>query len=181
MPMYQFECFHCCTIEDVMRTFATATGPHQCMCGYFAQRIFGAAQVRTSNTFQAGIKLGGEQFGPGTREFYLNAAREGGVNPTGKIYDHRIAAFPGDPEAWVGSADDVRNLLEKRNWGCDGDMKVKCEPVEPSSGKKMADDLVEDMVEDRLEKILGEDFTEAKGAVVENAIADVMNTHAAPY
>lgn len=181
MPQYQFQCNTCCTVEDVLRSFAAAGDPHTCVCGSQAFRIFGAAQIRTSNTFQRGVKLSGAQFGPGTREFYLDAAREAGVNPEGKVYDHRIAAFAGDPEAWVSSADEVRSLLEKRNWGCDGDLKVKCEPVAPQEDIRLADDLMEDAVELILEEKLGADFTDAKGPVVERAIEDVMNKHAPLY
>lgn len=181
MPLYQFQCNNCCTIEDVFRSFATATEPHKCCCGNTALRIFGAAQIRTASTFQSGVKLGGAQFGGANREFYLNAAREAGVNPDGKVYDSRIAAFPGDPEAWVGSVDEVRAVLEKRNWGCTGDMTVKCEPVPTAPDIPLADDIVEDLVEQRLVEQLGEDFTEAKGGVVERAVEDVMNTHARKY
>lgn len=180
MPLYQYECQNCGQRFDEMRSFATSMEPLNCYCGLMAHRVFGAAQVRTASTFQSGVKLGGAQFGDMTREFYLNAAREAGVSTDGKLYDSRIAAFPGDPEAWVGSAGEVRSLLEKRNWGCEGDMTVKCEPVAPAANIPLADDLVEDLVEARLVQQFGEDFTEASGPVVERAREDVLNTHAVP-
>ncbi|HUR52927.1 MAG TPA: FmdB family zinc ribbon protein [Gemmataceae bacterium] len=177
MPLYQYECQNCGGKYDDFRSFGSSMEPMNCHCGLMAHRVFGAAQVRTSNTFVAGVKLGGAQFGDATREFYLNAAREGGVSPEGKVYDHRLAAYPGDPQAWVGSVDDVRAVLEERNWGCEGDLKVKCEPVPPKPEVALADDIVEDLVEDVLCEQLGEDFTEAKGAVVRRAVEDVRNKH----
>lgn len=177
MPLYQFECGNCGQKYDEFRSFKNLTEPVNCHCGLVAHRVFGAAEIRTEATFQAGIKLGGAQFGPATRDFYLNAAREAGVSPDGKVYDHRIAAFPGDPQAWVGSSDDVRRVLEERNWGCDGDLKVKCEPVPTAPDKPLADHLVEELVEDRLAAEYGEDFTEVSGAPVRKALEDVMNTH----
>lgn len=183
MPLYQYECDDCGFEFDDITPMRHAWMDVVCKkCGvHNAKRVFGAAQVRTSNTYQNGAKLGGSQFGDATRDFYLNAARDAGVNPTGKFYNHQLAEFPGDPEAWVSGPDDVRNLLEKRNWACEGDLKVKCEPVERAPDKKLADDLMEDLVEAKLEEVLGDDFTEAKGPVVERAIEDVMNKHAAPY
>jgi putative FmdB family regulatory protein len=177
MPVYQFQCENCGAKCDEFRTFARATNPVLCGCGHLAERVFGAPQVRTEATFQTGVKLGGAQFGDATRDFYLNAARAGGVNPEGKKYDPRIAAFPGDPRAWVSNPDDVRRVLEERNWGCTGDMTVKCEPVEPHKPVGLAPDIVEDLVEDRLAAQFGEDFDKAEGPAVTRAIEDVMNTH----
>lgn len=177
MPYYQYECQNCGQRFDEVKPMSKALDAVNCYCGRIANRVFGAAQIRTEATFQSGIKLGGGQFGDATRDFYLNAAREAGVSPEGKVYDHRLAAFSGDPEAWVGSPDDVRRVLEKRNWGCEGDMTVKCEPVPTAPDIPLADHIVEDLVEDRLVEQLGEDFTEASGAVVERARQDVLNTH----
>ena len=178
MPLYQYECRVCQHEFDEVTPMSRCHASVPCpRCDGEAERCFGAAQVRTEATFQSGIKLGGAQFGDATREFYLNAAREAGVSPDGKVYDHRLAAFSGDPEAWVAGPDDVRRVLEKRNWGCTGDMTVKCEPVPPAANVPLADHVVEDLVEDRLVEQFGEDFTEASGAVVERAREDVLNTH----
>jgi putative FmdB family regulatory protein len=182
MPLYQYECPKCGGRFDQITPMHMASVGVVCeLCGKAdAHRVFGAAQIRTEATFQSGIKLGGAQFGDATREFYLNAAREAGVNPEGKVYDSRIAAFPGDPQAWVKNADEVRRVIEERNWSCTGDMTVKCEPVPPAPNVPLADHIVEELVEDRLVEQLGEDFTEASGAIVERAREDVLNTHVRP-
>lgn len=137
-------------------------------------------RIKTEATFQAKGNLGGSQFHPKIREHYLNAAREAGVTTDGRTYEPRLAAFPGDPEAWVSGPDDVKRVVESRGWSMDGDIKVKGREVAPVKGPVIADDLLEDLVEKRLEERLGEDFVEASGGVVERAIADVMNTNALP-
>lgn len=138
--------------------------------------------IKTEATFQAkaGGKLGIEQFHPRLRQHYLNAANEAGVTTDGKVYEPRVAAYPGDPEAWVSGPDDVKRIVEERGWSMDGDISVKGREVAPVKGPVIADELVEDLVEARLEERLGPDFVEAKGGVVERAVADVMTKHAPP-
>jgi len=55
-------------------------------------------------------------------ERMLQAARESGVNPSGKIYFGGIADKRGiyDPEAWVSDASDVKRVAEKRGLDVDG-------------------------------------------------------------
>jgi hypothetical protein len=55
-------------------------------------------------------------------ERMLQAAREVGVNPSGKIYFGGIADKRGiyDPEAWVADASDVKRVAEKRGMDVDG-------------------------------------------------------------
>ena len=138
--------------------------------------------IKTEATFQAkaGGKLGAASLHPANREHYLRLAREAGVSTDGKTYDGRLAAYAGDPQAWVSGPDDAKRLVESRGWSMDGDLSVKGREVEPTKGPAIAADLVEDLVETRLEEKLGEDFVEAKGGVVERAIEDVMNAHAPP-
>ncbi len=138
--------------------------------------------IKTEATFQAkaGGKLGVASLHPAMRGHYLKAAAEAGVSTEGKVYDGRLAAYPGDPQAWISGPDDAKNLVESRGWSMDGDMKVKGRDAVPEKGPLIADDLVEDLVEARLEEQLGEDFVEAKGGVVERAVADVMTQHGPP-
>lgn len=55
-------------------------------------------------------------------ERMIKAARESGVNPSGKIYFGGIADKRGiyDPEAWVSDAADVKRVAEKRGLDVDG-------------------------------------------------------------
>lgn len=109
-------------------------------------------QIRTEATFQAKDGgLGGAQFSDAVREHYLGAARAAGVSTEGKVYDSRLAAFPGDPEAWIANQDDARRLLERRGWSCDGDITVRGPDVEPKAGPAVAEDIVAGEVAERLE------------------------------
>lgn len=183
MPLYEFDCPGCYPGDfrkELFLPMAQADQPQVCPeCRHPLVRRFSVPQVQTASTFQ-GMNggLGGAQFKhPEVRQHYLDQARKGGVNPEGKFYEGRIARFPGDPEAWVQSRDDVRGVLERRGWGCDGDVKVKAEAAPPPADVPIAPELVEDLVEARLEKQFGEDFTEVKGKAVEQAREDVLNTN----
>lgn len=59
---------------------------------------------------------GGHQVGD-VLKAQANAA---GVNVTGKVYVGGLAAFPGDPQAWVSDRHDVKRVLTERGWGSEG-------------------------------------------------------------
>jgi hypothetical protein len=48
-----------------------------------------------------------------------------GVTPGGRTYLGSLARFEGDPEAWVTSKADVRDICRRRGWGCEGAVEVK--------------------------------------------------------
>jgi hypothetical protein len=64
------------------------------------------------------------------RDHLLAEARRGGVDPTGKVYSSAIAAFPGDPRAWVDSRADVEKVCRERGYVCEGEVTVKAREVE---------------------------------------------------
>lgn len=138
--------------------------------------------IHTEATFQAKAagKLGGAQFHPALRRHYLDAAREAGVTTEGRYYEPRLAAYPGDPRAWVSNPDEIKSVVEERGWSMTGDSNVKAPEIEPPKRPAIAPDLVEELVESKLEEKLGDDFVEAKGGVVERAVEDVMNQYAPP-
>lgn len=137
-------------------------------------------RIKTEATFQAKAGLGGSQFHPATRDLYLQRAREAGVTTEGRVYEPRLAAYPGDPEAWISNQDEMKSVAEKRGWSISGDVTVKGEVSPPNKGPAIAQDTLEDLMEDRLEQQLGPDFVEAKGAIVERARDDVLQQHAPP-
>ena len=138
--------------------------------------------LKTDATFQAkGNGLGGAQFGPATRDYYLARARAAGVSTDGKVYEGRIARFPADPEAWVSGPSEVKAVLEARGWGCEGDIAVKAREVPPPADVPIAEDLVEDLVEDRLAAEYGEEFDRVEGKPVEQARDEVIATHTAHW
>ncbi len=137
-------------------------------------------RIKTEATFQAKAPLGGAQFHPATRDLYLQRACEAGVTTEGRVYEPRLAAYPGDPEAWISNQDDLVRVAEARNYTVNGDVTVKGERIEKSKAPVMAPDVLESLMEATLEEKLGPDFVEAKGAVVERARDDVLSQHAPP-
>lgn len=75
--------------------------------------------------------------------FHRYMAKKNGVDTTGKVYLSGLAAFPGDPKAWVSGRGDAQRVVEERGWSCDGSVKVKGEVLPPTSPKfTVADDIV---------------------------------------
>jgi hypothetical protein len=56
---------------------------------------------------------------------YKAEAERFGVNVKGKVYKSGLARYPGDHQAWVTDASDVRKVLEGRGWNCSGAVEVK--------------------------------------------------------
>lgn len=135
-------------------------------------------RIKTEATFQAKAGLGGSQFHPAVREHYLRRAAEAGVTTDGRIYEPRLAAFPGDPEAWISNQDELKAVAERKGYSVEGDVTVKQEFTPPPAATVMAPDILEDLMETKLEEKLGPNFVEAKGAVVERARDEVLQEHA---
>lgn len=101
-------------------------------------------RVSTDDTFLAPHGANGRQFEgqPEVGDFYRRKAEEAGVSTTGKVYLNALAAFPGDPEAWVNGKGDVTRVCEKRGWECDGLVKVAGREFEHAPGPAVAEDIV---------------------------------------
>jgi hypothetical protein len=84
------------------------------------------------------------QFSGRQREgnYYRHVAESLGGQTTGKKYLSGLAAFPGDPEAWVDSRGDVQRVLEKRGWGSEGTINTKAREVEAAPKPDIAPDLL---------------------------------------
>lgn len=72
----------------------------------------------TQSSFMAGRSNGQEydHMPADMRRFYFTKAKKGGVNPRGKVYMSGLAKEPGDPKAWVESADDVKKRVKQEGW-----------------------------------------------------------------
>lgn len=108
--------------------------------------------VVTDNTFLVGS---GEQFAkiPHIGDFYKEEAEKRGQSVKGKKYLSSLAAFPGDPEAWVDGRGDVARVLQKRGWGSDGSVKVEAQqPREAPAEIAIAPDIVEGHVRNEIAK-----------------------------
>lgn len=140
-----------------------------------------APRVKSDDTFFRGFTgTGGAQFSDEVRPFYLEEAKKAGVSVSGKQYFSELAAYPGDPRAWVSSRGEMKQLLEERGWSADGDIKVKGEAPEPAGPVRLADDIAEDMALDALEDRFPdrESFTREE---VAEAKAEAVEAHAPSY
>jgi hypothetical protein len=104
--------------------------------------------LATDATFLAGR---GHQFAnrPELGDYYSKDLKAAGGSPVGKQYLSGLAAYPGDPEAWVDSRRDVQQLCEKRGWSCSGMVQVSRNPecVDTRFGDVGLDtDIVDDAV-----------------------------------
>jgi hypothetical protein len=104
----------------------------------------------TDDTFFAGTKNGQQFSGNVMQEFQgdllASKLRKAGGSPAGKKYLGQLARFTGDPEAWVSTRGEVKAILEKNNWGAQGQVKrsIVDSCVEPEPPKDVADRIVRD-------------------------------------
>lgn len=109
-----------------------------------------APRVKSDTTFFAGQNRGAGQFdgqAPEIQRAYTEPAKAAGVSITGKTYLSQIAAYPGDPRAWVDSREQIAQVCEERGWRCGGDVTVKGRQEEPKKGPVVAEDIVQEHVE----------------------------------
>ena len=140
-----------------------------------------APRVKSDDTFFRGFTgTGGAQFSDEVRPYYLEEARKAGVSVSGKQYFSELAAYPGDPRAWVASRGEMTRLLEERGWSADGDIKVKGEAPEPAGPVRLADDIAEDMALDTLEDRYPDREAFTREEVAE-AKAEAIEAHAPSY
>src|ERR1700676_3108092 len=90
--------------------------------------MFALRQPPMSNTDREFLQghVNGNQF-EGQDEIgdqFRKQAEAAGVNVQGKVYMGGLAAFPGDPEAWVGGRGDFQKVVEDRGWSCEGSVNV---------------------------------------------------------
>lgn len=89
---------------------------------------------------------------PAIGDYYAGVAKRNGVDPKGKVYLSSLAAYPGDPQAWVTGRGDVQKVCEERGWSCRGAVNVKMREAEPASGKyRVADDIVNNRAEELMQ------------------------------
>lgn len=85
--------------------------------------------------------------------YYKAVAEAAGQDVKGKVYLSGLADYPGDPEAWVADASDIRRVVEERGWTCRGAVNVQGPGVtEESVPVRVAPDIVEREVARLVEK-----------------------------
>lgn len=80
-------------------------------------------------------------------------SQQTGVNVRGKVYCSKLADTRGplDPEAWVGSVDDVKRVATKRNLTVTGCVEVQGTPVK-TPDIPLAEDRVQHYMREELKK-----------------------------
>ena len=84
-------------------------------------------------------------------DFLKAKAKAAGVNTAGKYYMHGLAAYPGDPRAWISDRGDVARIVAERGWGSEGSVKAT---VRPAEGEASDIGVAEDIVESRAARLL---------------------------
>lgn len=129
--------------------------------------------VRTDATFNAG-RCNGNQFErtPGLGDHYRRLAERAGVSTTGKYYQHGLAEYPGDPEAWVSDRHDVLRVAREKGLQVHGAV----EHTPPERATPGVVDIAPDLVARDVEAVLAseggrrEDVEERVRAVRTGAI-----------
>lgn len=174
MPLYQYACVRCERPCEAFMPMTRAAEPTGCPdCGGLAERVFVAPSVISDATIYNLQDTSGNQFrSEAMRDFYMTKAQAAGINTTGKMYDAQLARFPGDPQAWVGSDGDIRQVLKKRGWGSKG--RINETTVESDAERAPTGGLaakhVKSLVADRLKREPGQKLSKV--------VEDVVNDHA---
>lgn len=110
-----------CRINGCSRTLAEMLALQQAPC------------LKTDATFLAGVGMG-SQFSHSPMEehigdSYVRMARsvDPDFSPKGKVYLRGMAAYPGDPRAWVSDRHDIKAACEERNWTVSGAVEHKAD------------------------------------------------------
>ncbi len=100
--------------------------------------------------------------------YYRRVAEAHGQNPTGKVYLSGLAAFPGDPRAWVTGRGDVAAVCEERGWQTEGSVNVKMTNLAEPTGGGIASDVVDRLVAQRLSENPSARAADVREAVIED-------------
>jgi hypothetical protein len=108
--------------------------------------------IMTDSVFLEG-HCNGNQFEetPWVGDRYQREAAAAGVDVKGKVYMDGLAAYPGDPRAWVGGRGDVLRVAEERGYTVTGAVNVKGQSRQAEDDVPVADDIVWDRVMDKVE------------------------------
>lgn len=92
--------------------------------------MFALAQPPQSQTDVEFLRGGDRQFSEGPLanrmgDYLKSVAESQGQCTKGKVYKGGLAAYPGDPRAWISDRHEVQKVVEERNWGSVGDVNIK--------------------------------------------------------
>lgn len=132
MPCYDYRCEPCQKTFEVTQSMCNVAATADCpRCQQPAARWFGSTSfgIGLCNTNWIAGNWHNRDFEqqPNLGERPRAAALKAGVSITGKRFNHALADYPTDPEAWVGSLDEARETARRKGLTVkveDGDLKV---------------------------------------------------------
>jgi hypothetical protein len=147
-------------------------------CSHPLAEMLALRQSPMSNTDREFLEGQHRQFEkcPRMGDWYKRQAESEGADVTGKVYLSGLAAYPGDPRAWVSGRHDVQKLCEERNWSCQGSVNVRAREVEPPPPVPLAKDIIEREVHAAVESA-GEPLSERQVEDVREKVKDSMTPH----
>lgn len=119
MPLYEYECRQCKSkFEDLQPMDSPSVT--DCECGGVADRLIGMVSIGLCDTTMLKTTLKTrdmlDEKGDTRSEIVTKMAKESGISTAGKWYDPSLALYVGDPMAWVGSIDDIKQVCKVRGW-----------------------------------------------------------------
>ena len=85
------------------------------------------------------------ELSPANRKRILNAAKQAGINTSGKYYQSGLAdkRGPADPAAWIDSASDIKRVAQQRNLNVTGIVEHTAEPMPPPPSVPLSERLMQ--------------------------------------
>ncbi len=98
------------------------------------------------------------------RDRMLASAKAAGVSSDGSVYKSQLASFPGDPKAWVSSAEDCKRVAEEKGLQLEGGIEYTPPGFheEPVSDVRDEYNVAPDLVDTHFENLCAENPDEKR-------------------
>ncbi len=150
MPIYEFRCRDCESVEERHMTVATMLASRtnqQCSrCEGAMAKIFSVPALKTDTRFFGGSSDDGFGNDNRSRQMFRKKCAAAGVTVSGKYYGQLCR--PGvtlDPFAQASTTGEIKKKLQMLGRGCEGSISVKApdKQPEPEGPYRVADSIVE--------------------------------------
>ncbi len=131
--------------------------------------------LQTDTTFMTGCHVD-DGLNPQNRVGHLAKARAAGVSTAGKRYIPQMAHYHGDPGAWVGGRQDVKDHCERSGDGCEGGGVGMTIPAREQPPEPEMPAVAPDIVNEEVVRIIRE---EAGGTLPTRELPDLKEKVAA--
>lgn len=138
MPMYEYQCQGCKQVEETLQSMdehEKGIDIPTCRkgCDSPMEPLVGMASIGLCDTtWWRDVRHTRDELdkrGDDRGKLFAKKAKEAGISTTGKVYMPNLAVELGDPEAWVGSQEDVQRVCQRRGWKYNG-VKDGCYSIE---------------------------------------------------